>query len=363
MQFDVEARTIYLTRHGSHAYGTNTPESDLDVKGVCIAPGIFYTGYLFAFEQEERMVSKGAALDSVIYSIKKFFSLAADCNPNIIEVMFSDTSDVLKCDKFGELLLENREEFISKRAKHTFSGYAHAQLKRINTHKKWLLEADKYDNHGPPTRESFGLPHLPDEKQKNQIKMSLAAVESRLDEWNVDMRGMSEADKIHLQSKLLEVLGSESLKSEEMWVRAAQYTFGPDGNLIERLMRERAYNNAVEDRAKYFAWKKSRNPKRAALEEKFGYDTKHAGHLIRLMRMCKEILTGKGVIVRRADAQEILEIRNGAWKYERIIEEAARLDEECNSLYETAELRRSPDVVKLNNLCSRITSEYIAKFG
>ncbi len=30
--------TIYLTKHGSQAYGTNTPTSDLDVRGVCIPP-------------------------------------------------------------------------------------------------------------------------------------------------------------------------------------------------------------------------------------------------------------------------------------------------------------------------------------
>ena len=37
-------RTILLTRTGSHAYGTNTPESDEDYRGVCIPPPEYYLG-------------------------------------------------------------------------------------------------------------------------------------------------------------------------------------------------------------------------------------------------------------------------------------------------------------------------------
>jgi hypothetical protein len=38
------ARTIYLTRHGSHAYGTSLPTSDLDIRGIAIAPIHYYLG-------------------------------------------------------------------------------------------------------------------------------------------------------------------------------------------------------------------------------------------------------------------------------------------------------------------------------
>jgi len=32
-------RLLYLTRHGSHAYGTNRIDSDLDLRGIFVAPG------------------------------------------------------------------------------------------------------------------------------------------------------------------------------------------------------------------------------------------------------------------------------------------------------------------------------------
>lgn len=46
-------RTILLTKSGSQAYGTSTPTSDLDVKGVAVAPKEYYLGFLKRFEQAE----------------------------------------------------------------------------------------------------------------------------------------------------------------------------------------------------------------------------------------------------------------------------------------------------------------------
>ena len=61
------------------------------------------------------------------------------------------------------------------------------------------------------------------------------------------------------------------------------------------------------------------NVKRPELVEKHGYDTKHAMHLWRLLRMCAEILETGRVLVRRPDADELLAIRDGAWRYDAII--------------------------------------------
>jgi predicted nucleotidyltransferase len=55
MNFDVEARTIYMARHGSHAYGLNTPDSDEDFKGICVKPKEAYFGFTQRFEQHEHI--------------------------------------------------------------------------------------------------------------------------------------------------------------------------------------------------------------------------------------------------------------------------------------------------------------------
>lgn len=40
----MEQGTVLLVRHGSHAYGTNTPASDEDFKGVAIPPKEYFLG-------------------------------------------------------------------------------------------------------------------------------------------------------------------------------------------------------------------------------------------------------------------------------------------------------------------------------
>jgi len=44
---------IYLTQHGSRAYGTNIEGSDFDFKGVCIPAKQHYFGFGKSFEQQE----------------------------------------------------------------------------------------------------------------------------------------------------------------------------------------------------------------------------------------------------------------------------------------------------------------------
>ena len=107
---------------------------------------------------------------------------------------------------------------------------------------------------------------------------------------------------------------------------------------------EAEYLLAKEQHKQYWEWKNNRNEKRAALEEKYGIDTKHLMHLVRLLRMGKEILSDQGVIVFRPDAKELLEIRNGAWSYEESIKYAESMEKEIQELYKTTGLRKKPDI-------------------
>lgn len=311
MQLDVESNTIFLTRHGSHAYRTNIETSDLDIKGICVPTKEFLLGFAFNFEQLEQQANQGHDCDKVIYSVQKFMKLASNCNPNIIEVLFADDSDILSITPAGKLLRDNRDLFISKKAKFTFSGYAHAQLKRIKGHRSWLLDPPTHR----PNRGEYGLP----EGKKLMNKSD---------------RGFYEK---------LQEEDHEAVQSED---------------LARIFTKEKEYANALSNWDKYENWKKKRNPARAALEAQFGFDTKHGMHLIRLMRMCSEILSGKGVIVRRPDYTELLDIRRGHYSYDNLIAEADELGARCEALYETSSLPHGPDVHKLNDLCLQVVEQH-----
>lgn len=339
-------RTIYLTRHGSHAYGTSLPTSDLDIRGICIAPREYYHGFSLVFEQA---VQKEP--DLAIFELRKFLTLACDVNPNVIELLYTDPSDHLFVTPAMEKLLENRSAFLSRRVKHTFSGYALSQLKRINLHYRWL----KNPPTGEPIRKEFGLPErtvIP----ADQLMAAKAAIQKQIDRWTFkDIENLDPATRQAMmdsfEKTLLEMTQWTWLDREEkQWVAAADF-LGFSTNFIEVLDKERRYDGARKNWTQYNEWKRSRNPDRAVLEEKWGFDTKHGLHLVRLLRMCREILTTGQVHVRRPDAEELLAIRAGAWDYYKLVEWAESEDKSLTELMSTSPLPYTHDRKKIDALC------------
>jgi len=342
----LQGRVAFLARAGSHAYGTSTPTSDEDFRGIVVAPQDFRLGFMNNFEQYE-----SNKVDLVLYEMRKFFKLAADCNPNIIELLYTDSSDVIHIGLAGEMLVSMRSAFVTKKARHTFAGYALSQLKRINTHHRWLLNPPTE----APTRAAFELPEttmIP----KDQLGAAETAIKKKMESWELALDNLEDADKINLTNRIAYYMAELQISKDFQWESAAR-NIGYDENFLELLRRERAYRTAKNEWDSYQNWLKTRNEARADLERKHGYDTKHGMHLVRLLRMCEEILSGEGVIVKRPDAAELLEIRNGAWSYEKLISWAEEQDKKMDKLYETSTLPRSPDIKQLDKWCVEIARQ------
>jgi hypothetical protein len=298
-------RTIFLSIHGSNAYGLDTEDSDVDITGIAIPPQNYFYGFLNNFDQAQFNKPDGQ-----IYGITKFFKLAVDNNPNVLELLWIDPKFWVKSTPIFETLVKNRNLFLSKKCRFTYSGYAHAQLNRIKLHKKWLLEPPANE----PTREEFGLP---------------------------DVRVISKDQQGAL--KVLQNAGTVQIPESS--------------NFFEYLQKENQLTKARQHWDQYNTWKINRNPKRAILEAKFGYDTKHAAHLVRLMNQCKEISINHDLNVFRQDREELLAIRNGAWSYDKIVEWAEQKDKEMDEIYNQSSLRKEPDRKILNELCINIIKE------
>jgi predicted nucleotidyltransferase len=297
---------LMLTKAGSHAYGMATPTSDLDIRGICIPPKEYFLGFAKVFEQVE---IKGDP-DVVIYDIRKFFKLAADCNPNIIEYLFVDPEDwVVKPAIEWHRILDHRHAFLSKKVKHSFSGYALSQLKRIQTHRRWLLNPPTHK----PTREEYNL-----------------SVEHR------------------------------ALNREQMGAYDSLIADGHEftDNVMDLLRRERLYQTALTEWTQHENWKESRNEARATLEAKFGYDTKHASHLVRLLRMAEEILSTGSLTVRRSDAKELQAIRAGAWSYDKLIAWSEDQNGKNHMLLDRTKLPNNVDYDFLNKLCMEVVESF-----
>ena len=280
-----ESNLIYKVVAGSQAYGLDTPESDLDVRGVCIPPRRYLLG-LSPFEQWEHQEEAG---DVVIYALAKFVRLALACNPNVIELLHTDPRHVLFVNDYGRLLLEHRHLFLSKRAGQSFTEYAISQLRRIERHHRWIINPPDHQ----PTPEEFAA--LPAE---------------------------------------------------------GRYKF-PDNDAY------RAYQAALKHWNQYQEWQRNRNPARAELERQYGYDTKHAVHLLRLLKMGMEILETGQVHVYRPDREWLRAVRHGLLSYEELLALAATYEARLGQLYDISPLPDEPDADAAEALVVELQEKFL----
>lgn len=118
-------RIMFLTLGGSHAYGTNVPTSDVDIRGCTMNSASEIVG-LSNFEQ---LVE--TSTDTTIYSFNKLIGLLLNCNPNTIEMLGCKPEHYIYMTDSGQEFINNRKMFLSKRALHSFGGYANQQLNRL----------------------------------------------------------------------------------------------------------------------------------------------------------------------------------------------------------------------------------------
>lgn len=122
---------------------------------------------------------------------------------------------------------------------------------------------------------------------------------------------------------------------------------------------EKAYRAAAKHHRDYQEWRRNRNPKRAELEARHGYDTKHAMHLCRLLKMGVEILQEGEVLVRRPDAAWLRSIREGALSYRELLGWVAQAEAELAQAERSTALPERPDLEWAETQVVQITEEYL----
>ena len=83
---------------------------------------------------------------------------------------------------------------------------------------------------------------------------------------------------------------------------------------------DKGYQAALNHWNHYREWCRSRDPARAELERKHGYDTQHAVHLLRLLAMGAEILETGRVHIYRHDRQWLRAVLDGLLSYEELLD-------------------------------------------
>lgn len=333
-----------LVKHlaGSHAYGTSMPTSDIDYRGIFVADPVNIRTPFFTVGE----VDDGREEDTKIYELNQFMKLALDCNPNVVETLWVDKSSITFSTPGYDVLREHAADLLSAKIAFTTSGYALSQLKRIKGHNKWIMNPQSVE--APKPIDYISLVHNFTDQKMFKVDLKNYHEGYRLIPYEKNVFGVYEADgykTFNNQGSLLAMFDNEEnffTVKQRSWFKIVEKRRMP---LFIIKFNKEVYEEAKIKWEQYWSWKKNRNEKRSELEEQFGYDTKHAMHLVRLLRMGVEALTEGKLHVNRPDAEELLSIRNGAWTYEQIVKYAEEMDRFVKEdLYPKTLLPKKPNI-------------------
>lgn len=259
---------MFLTLGGSHAYGTNVEGSDIDIRGCFFMP----RSTLLGSQNVEQV--ENHSTDTVIYAFNKLVSLCEACNPNTIELLGGKPEHYIMVHPLCKEFIDNRKMFLSRRAVHSFGGYANQQLRRLEN----ALARDKYEQRRQEEHiaasclfamNAFASKYS--DFEDGSIRLSI----DKSDKADMDVEIFMDVDLHHYPMRDYKAIWSE-------------------------------LNNIVKDYGKL----NGRNKKKDD-----AHLNKHAMHLVRLYLMCFDILEKEEVITyREKDIPELMAIRNGKYQ-------------------------------------------------
>lgn len=260
--------TILLGLGGSHAYGTNTETSDLDIRGIALNS----KQDLLVHNTFDQIVNEET--DTVVYSFNKIVSLLRNANPNVIELLGLKPDHYLFISSVGQELLDNKKLFLSKKVVKSFGGYATSQLYRLNQKSAHQMSQSELEEHilkvltGMMT--SFETKYYPIDNHSH-LRLYL-----------------DQSDRADMDKEIF------------MDIILRHYPLRDYTSLM----------NELQQTVSSYSKLGTRN--RKAIEH--GKIAKHSMHLIRLYLMCIDILEKEEIITYREKEHTLLmDIRNGKY--------------------------------------------------
>lgn len=258
---------ILLTLGGSHAYGTNNENSDLDIRGCALNSKM----QILTNQNFEQFVNEET--DTTIYAFNKLISLLSNTNPNTIEMLGNKPEHYFYVSPIGQELIDNAHLFLSKKAIYSFGGYANQQLRRLENKSNRLVSQSE--------QEQYIL---------NTINHAMYDIKTAYQDFT------DEDIKLYIDKAVQEGYDTEIFM---------------DVNLKHYPLRDyKSVWSEMQSIVKSYGKIGKRNEK-AIEHNKLG---KHMMHLIRLYMMCLDILEKEKIVTYRENEHDLLmDIRNGKY--------------------------------------------------
>ncbi|HMT01692.1 MAG TPA: nucleotidyltransferase domain-containing protein [Burkholderiales bacterium] len=340
---------IYDVIVGSHLYGTNKEGSDTDTKGIFIQPTkeILAGNYISQVSDDKQ--------DTTYYEIGRFIELISGSNPNMLDVLGSDK--IIYDNGLFRKYFPDNNKFLTSKIKHTFSGYAYSQIQKAKGYNKKV----NWEKSRTERKDVLDFCYiLLDKEDSIKIKDFFEVPENTFIEtthW-----GLAKINNFpDCYSMYYFPDGNGGIISEDSNdVQLREIPIKSQRKYILRFDKA-AYSTHCKDFREYQQWLIDRNPLRYADNAKVGndFDSKNMSHCIRLLNTSIDLLSDKGLILKRPEKDYLISIRNGEVSYETIINEAETKMELLNSLYETTTLPREVDSKYISDLLLQIRLEHL----
>ncbi|PCJ59968.1 MAG: hypothetical protein COA79_09180 [Planctomycetota bacterium] len=347
-------RIIFSTIVGSHAYGTNTDNSDVDIKGIYFLKNEEY----LEFKPPAQQVADEKS-DTVYYTLKRFMQLSLEANPNVLELLYMPNDCIKVQTDISEYLIKHRDLFMTKLAYDSHINYALSQIKRAKGRNKlvnnpqhdikpnktdfcWVIGSDKNE-----------IPFRPIKLSAAKIDLSQCHIASlehsgnmyRLYFYGESAKGVFRDDQIVCES---------IPKEDEMNKNI--------GILIYNAME---YKKALKNYKNYQHWKKNRNEERWIKQEsgELDYDSKNMMHTFRLLFSGKHIISHGEPKVRfeGSELEFLMDIRNGNFNYEELTTKVEDELDEIQTIFKNCSLPDKPDIKLINSLFFKLNELWTSK--
>lgn len=395
-----EGRLLYEYIRGSHLYGLNTEDSDVDTSGVFIAPEDDILGLGIDFNDQV----SDERNDTTWYEIGKFMRMLIKSNPTVLESLFIPEDKIItKPSPALNVLFENRNEFITKQCFDPFIKYAIEQIHKARGLNKKIVNPiyerltpfdfaytfykqgstkikNWLENRGLD-KDFCGLVHIPNMHDTYGVyydwgahfaarginnvhdfiyvddKASTFAIEfyelmfreHAIDDWFENNREVKHYRGMCLENAT-DMRGSSVSKGEKP--------------IVYMVYNESGFKDHCRKYKEYKEWEQNRNQKRYESNLNKNYDSKNMCHTMRLIHMGYEIATGNGIILDRekaGDKEFLMNIRNHKFEYDELI---AIVDEDKKKLDKAiaeSTIKEKVDVNLINELLLTIRKEFYHK--
>ena len=375
------AKPLYLVIRGSHAYGTNVETSDTDYAGVFVQSMEDILGNKYTEQINDD------TNDTVIYEVRRFLELLGSNNPTVLELLNTPEDCIIYKDPTFDLILNDREKFITKICAKSFGGYAKQQISKAKgQNKKQNWEKDKVTrkevldfvyviegeksipwkvwNNGQYEEKFIGVVNIPNARDVYSLFYDKEAymcfgedipeyMKENAKQWRKDS-----GRPMGFGYKGLVKTGEGANSAESNQLRLSSIPKGEEPICVITYNKD-GYTQHCNDYKSYQTWLEQRNESRWVDVKSHGQkiDGKNMLHCKRLMEMAKEIAKGEGIIVRRPNAKELIAIRKGEVDLQTLIDNVEKEIIEVDKLFDNSSLPDSIDTELIHNLIVKIRKQ------